>query len=86
MFYKPKSILKQRSFQEEEETIMEQTKSVNFGEKSVKPESDSSFKFEPLKAFTGEIVEREFIKPEQQSSETVSNKPVSRFKASKISK
>ena len=50
-------------------------------------EKKSSFKFEPQKAFSGEIVERlNEPQPTASASAAEVKKPISKFKASKIKK
>ena len=79
VFYKPKSILKN-------------TGSVNLVENASEPESIKiepknalMEKFEPQKAFTGEIVEKNVSFIQSRKNDLENQKPVSKFRTSKFS-
>jgi unconventional prefoldin RPB5 interactor 1 len=83
LFHKPKSILKtQISTEENKIQITEEPASqIETNSKEQMP------KFEPLKAFSGEIVEKEKINEELKETKTLNNEPVkkvSKFKQSRL--
>ncbi|CAF1001401.1 unnamed protein product [Brachionus calyciflorus] len=80
VFNKPKSILKKTSL-----TPIESDHILPVEHKKVEPKNAEMEKFEPQKAFTGEIVEKNVISIQSHDMGSENKKPVSKFKASKFS-
>lgn len=79
VFYKPKSILKNTC----SENLIENTPEPELIKKE--PTNAIMEKFEPQKAFTGEIVEKNVSFIQSKKSDLENQKPVSKFRASKFS-